>query len=34
MIMSGQVSSPASGSGGGGGNAPITLNWVDATVTK
>lgn len=32
MIMSGQVSSPASGSGG--GNAPITLNWVDATVTK
>ena len=30
MIMSGQVSSPASG---GGGNAPITLNWVDATVT-
>lgn len=33
MIMSGQVSSPASG-GGGVGNAPITLNWVDATVTK
>lgn len=32
MIMSGQVFSPASG--GGGGNAPITLNWVDATVTK
>lgn len=32
MIMSGQVSSPASG--GGEGNAPITLNWVDATVTK
>lgn len=31
MIMSGQVSSPVSG--GGGGNAPITLNWVDATVT-
>ena len=31
MIMSGQVSSPASG---GGGNAPVTLNWVDATVTK
>lgn len=30
MIMSGQVSSPASG--GGGGNTPITLNWVDATV--
>lgn len=29
MIMSGQVSSPASG--GRGGNAPITLNWVDAT---
>ena len=28
MIMSGQVSSLASG---GGGDAPITLNWVDAT---
>lgn len=29
MIMSDQVSSPASG---GGGNAPIALNWVDSTV--